>query len=658
MKRFVRLIAGILFIAQMGYVNSAAAQHALVDALQDSLLTAQTDQRKVDILNSIVVSSFDFDLALSQSSAEQAKEIAQSINYREGVADANRWLGKIYNSKGKTPEALEFFLDALRVYQDLQDSVEMADIYKNLANVYSFNGNDREAMRYYNISMAIYKSLKDLRGESAILNNIGTIYLTHNDADSALYFLNQSRLSSLEIRDNGLLATNYSNMGYAYAIKEDYAEAIGYYQNSYDIAVELDAKETMSTARLNIGDSYMYLNDFDEAEKNVRAGLEISEAEGYMYNNYIGYYTLGEINEKRGDYKESLSWYHKAEELNEELTSSASINALMDFQSRQLEEAQEREIERINALNEAEVHSERVKNLLFLLLSVLALVVLLGLTYYYKRKHSDMLKIAIQNKEINLQKEQIQEQSDKIRQVNQILTQRNKRLRELNEDKSFMMSVVAHDLKSPLNQINGLANVIKLEQDRLSESQIECLDNIDQASNRLKDLIDKILEGRNANKLSTNLSIESVDIDKMAVDVVNDFQTVARLKKISLSTKNNDNGSKVKADKLYLRQVLDNLMSNAIKFSPLGEKVELILSDEGDKVVAEVRDNGPGIGKAEQSKLFQEYAVLSTKPTGNESSTGLGLAIAKNYVEQMGGNIWYDGEKGQGASFKVSLVKA
>ena len=658
MKKFVRLLLVAVLLAYSANIQIAYAQQSVVTALQDSLAAAKTDQRKVDLLNSIAVSAYEYNLNLSQASAHEAKEIAHAISYKRGVADANRWLGKIYNSKGKTPESLEFFMEALTAYEEMQDSVQLADIYKNLANVYSNNGNNREAMRYYNVSLEIYRSIKDLRGEGAIMNNIGTIYLSLENTDSALYYLNQSRLSGIEIQDNSLLATSYTNMGYAYAVKEDYEKAIEYYQQSYDIASELDAKETMSTALLNIGDGYMNLGSYDMAEASVEEGLLISEAEGYVYNNYIGYYTLGEINERRGDYKLSLEWYKQAEVINNELNSAATMNALMDVQSRQLEAAQEREIDRINVLNDARVEKERVKNLLYLSLAILALVLLLGITYYYKRRHSSLLKIAAQNEEINLQKEQIEEQAAKITQVNEILTQRNKRLRELNEDKSFMMSVVAHDLKSPLNQINGLANVIKLESDRLSESQVECLDNIDSASTRLKNLIDKILEGRNANKLSKNLQVETIDIDKMAVDVVNDFNTVANLKDISLHAKNNKNGSKVKADKLYLRQVLDNLMSNAIKFSPPGEEVELALNEDGDSIVATIKDHGPGIGADEQDKLFKEYAILSAKPTGNESSTGLGLAIAKNYVEQMGGKIWCESKKGQGASFKVSLAKA
>ena len=625
--------------------------------LTDSLEATRDAKQKVDFLNQISELCLTYDLSLSLKSAKEASELSQRINYPEGLAMANKWLGKGNTARGKTSEALSSFMDALETYKVLNDSIDMADVYKNLANVYSNNGNSREAMRYYDIAMKIYQSLDDVRGEGDVLNNIGTIYLSMSDSDSALYYLEQSQLSYREIQDKSGMATTYTNMGFAYALKNEYEKAITYYQMSYDLALELDAKETIATALQNIGDGYMNLGDFDLAESNVKASLAISETEGYIYTTYIGSYTLGEIYEKSGRYKESIDWYHRAENINEELRSSATLNALMDVQSRQLEESQAREIERINAANEERIQAEKFKNLLYLSLAVLALVILLGLSYYFLKRHKAIMQIAMQSEEINKQKEQIEKQSEKIKQVNDTLRHRNARLRELNENKSYMMSVVAHDLKSPLNQINGLANVIKLDQDNLTETQKECLENIGASSQRLRLLVDKILESRNIDKRQENITIEPIDINKIAGDLINDFETLATAKKIKIKSHSSINGSRVKADKHYLRQVLDNLLSNAIKFSPPGEEVELNLHEEGDKVMAEVIDHGPGLTDGDKQKLFQEYAVLSAKPTGDESSTGLGLAIVKNYVEKMGGEMWCESNPGQGAAFKLSLER-
>jgi signal transduction histidine kinase len=636
----------------------AYAQQEEVKVLMDSLEKATEPKLKVDLLNAIAGKSVEYDIDLSIANAHEARELGLQHGYLVGVATANKWLGKGNALKGRTAEALHNFMDALSVFQDAADSLEIANVYKYLANVYISNGNDREGMRYYLVAKEVYDRLGNRSGTSAILNNIGTVFLGLDEADSALHYLDQSRLSYLEIRDESGLATNYTNMGYAYSLKGEYTKAIEYYNMCYDLAVKLDSKETTSTALLNIGDGYMRLGKYDLAEKKVQEGLAISEEEGYKYSNFIGYYTLGEINEERGDYEESLRWYHKAESIDQELRNSETISALMDVQTMQLEEAQRREIEKINTINAEKMESERLKKLLFLSVAIFSLVVLLGVTYYFMRRQKATLQIAMQNLEINEQKEKIEKQSGKIKQVNETLRVRNNKLRELNEEKNYIMSVVAHDLKSPLNQINGLANVIKLDEENLNVTQKECLNNIDVASNRLSEMVNKILDSRNVENKEQNLQIEEIDIEKMADEVLNDFSTAAERKKITLQKNSMKNGASVKADRHYLRQVLDNLVSNAIKFSPNGKNVKLNIKNVGDKVLAEVVDEGPGLSDSDKEKLFIEYATLSAKPTGGESSTGLGLAIVKNYMQKMGGKIWCESIVGQGAAFTIELDRS
>ncbi|MEN8249681.1 MAG: tetratricopeptide repeat-containing sensor histidine kinase [Bacteroidota bacterium] len=638
--------------------NVLFAQHDVVIALQDSLKVAQTDEDRVDLLNEIADKAFEYNLQLSLSSSQEAHDLADSIGYKLGLAKASIWLGKCESTKSRYARALTHFMEALVVYEEEADSLAMADIYKNLANIYSHNGNDAEAMRYYNIAMGIYERLNDSVGQSAILNNIGTIYLgLEGEEDSALYYLNQSRLLNIEINDESSLATNYVNIGYAYSVKEDYPKAIEYYEKCYNLSRKLDSKETMSTALLNIGDSYMYLNDYERAEESVRTGLEIATKNGYRYSEYIGFYTLGEIYQRKENYKESVEWYLKAEEVINEMRDSETLVALMDVQTQQLEAAQKREIERIQAINEERLQTVKFKNLWYLSSAIFALLVLLGSSLYFMKRQKAAMKITVQNKEIVKQKAQIEDQSDKIKQVNETLRVRNKKLRNLNEEKNHLMSVVAHDLKSPLNQINGLANVIKLDVGNLNDTQKECLDKIDVASGRLSNMVSKILNSRNIDHKEESLEIEPVDIEKMAVDLINDYSAVAEKKNISIKKEVMSNGSEVMADRHYLRQVLDNLLSNAIKFSPEGKNIHINLNSADDDIITEVIDEGPGLTNEDKDLLFEEYATLSAKPTGGETSTGLGLAIAKNYVEKMGGEIWCESEFGNGAAFKIKLTK-
>lgn len=637
--------------------QSLRAQHEIVKALQDSLSETNDLNLKVDLLNEIAEESFEIDIHLSLSSAQKADNLADSIGYKLGSAKANIWLGKCESTRARYPKALDHLLEALDIYLEEQDSLEIADIYKNLANIYSNHENDKEAMRYYNQAMEIYESIGDASGKGAIMNNIGTVYLYIEDKlDSAYYYLDQSRLINLELNDKSALAINYINIGYVFAMREDYDSAIEYWQKCYDIAEGIDIKETMSTALINMGDTYMYLGDYSKAEQSVQAGLEIAASEGYRYNEYIGFYTLGEINERKEDYKESVKWYLKAEVVYNELRNSETLSALMDVQTRQLEAAQKREIDRIQAINEERLQTERFKNLWYLSTSVLTLLLLLGFAIYFRKRHKSAVKIQVQNVEIKKQKSQIEEQSKKLQSVNSTLRERNKKLRALNEEKNHLMSVVAHDLKSPLNQINGLANVIKLDEGNLNDSQKECLDKIDVASGRLSNMVGKILNSRNVDLKEESLDIEPIDVEEMTADIINDYGTEAEKKEININQDFKSNGAKVMADKHYLRQVLDNLISNAVKFSPKGKDIHINLTSDDKFITAEVIDEGPGLTEDDKSMLFEEYAVLSAKPTGGETSTGLGLAIAKNYVEKMEGEIWCESEFGKGATFKIKLA--
>jgi signal transduction histidine kinase len=111
----------------------------------------------------------------------------------------------------------------------------------------------------------------------------------------------------------------------------------------------------------------------------------------------------------------------------------------------------------------------------------------------------------------------------------------------------------------------------------------------------------------------------------------------------------------IHADPLRLRQVLDNLISNAVKFSPKGSTVTVVAERSGTDWKISVRDEGPGLKEADRASLFQEFSKLSARPTGGEKSTGLGLAIVKQVVLAQGGTIDVDSTPGKGATFWFTL---
>lgn len=300
-------------------------------------------------------------------------------------------------------------------------------------------------------------------------------------------------------------------------------------------------------------------------------------------------------------------------------------------------------------------------------------------------------KISIRNSELTVQKKEIDLQTDKLREQNEELQSRteslldqteylheanetitsmhrelahqkdeierkNEELLTLNNEKNNLIGIVAHDLKSPLNQIKGLVSLVRATATLEGESA-ECLSMIESSALRLSSMIAKILDIEAIESRQLNLKMERTNLSEILTGLETRFKMDATQKQIELHS-SIPTDVFIDIDKNYLIQILENLLSNAIKFSPSNKNVCLKLIENEPDVVIEVKDEGPGLTEDDKKKLFSKYQKLSAKPTGSESSTGLGLSIVKKFVESMNGQIWCESEAGQGASFLVKFSKS
>jgi signal transduction histidine kinase len=291
-------------------------------------------------------------------------------------------------------------------------------------------------------------------------------------------------------------------------------------------------------------------------------------------------------------------------------------------------------------------------------------------------KRTDELKIAHaqileKNKELELGKEALLDQTDYLHEANEtisrmheevqqqreVILRKNEELQNLNNEKNNLIGIVAHDLKSPLNQIKGLVTLVRVSSGNLDKETLQYIDMMEGSLNKLSNMIGKILDVEAIESKKLNLKIESADITALVKSVISRFRNEAEQKKISLHD-HVDDTLFANIDKDYADQVFQNLISNAIKFSKHDKNVFISLTSRDTKVICEVRDEGPGLSEDDKKKLFGKYQKLSAKPTGNETSTGLGLSIVKKFVESMNGEIWCESEEGKGASFFVSFERA
>lgn len=262
------------------------------------------------------------------------------------------------------------------------------------------------------------------------------------------------------------------------------------------------------------------------------------------------------------------------------------------------------------------------------------------------------------------------DQTDYLHEANQVITQmhqelakqkdeivsKNEELLHLNQEKNNLIGIVAHDLKSPLNQIKGLVTVVKMTAKNMDREATSCLGLIENSANRMTDMISKILDIEAIESQQLNLSIERINIADHLKVIADRFKRESERKSIQLHYASLL-PIEIEADSGYFNQIVENLLSNAIKFSPSGKDIYLSVADEQGKATIRIQDEGPGMTEEDMKKLFNKYQKLSARPTGNESSTGLGLSIVKKFVEAMQGKIWCESEAGKGATFFVQFNK-
>lgn len=249
----------------------------------------------------------------------------------------------------------------------------------------------------------------------------------------------------------------------------------------------------------------------------------------------------------------------------------------------------------------------------------------------------------------------LRKQQKELKNLNEVLKETNVELRDASELKSQLLRIAAHDLKNPLNNIREFANLIREEID--TESEVgEMLGLIQSSSNKMLELISQILESEALESGQLEINRAPVDLAELAQSVVEENQRQAARKgqEIVFEATRKDEHLVLGSEE-WLLEAMENLVSNAIKYSPTDEKIWVTVRRAEAHIEFEVRDQGPGLSEDDMELLFQKFQRLSAKPTGGESSTGLGLSIVKQIVEMHEGTVRVESELGAGSAFIIQL---
>lgn len=231
------------------------------------------------------------------------------------------------------------------------------------------------------------------------------------------------------------------------------------------------------------------------------------------------------------------------------------------------------------------------------------------------------------------------------------LQKANDRLVDLNEEKNEFMGIASHDLKNPLTSIIGISQLIASNDAMPIDKVRSWVGKIEAQSEKMVYLIKNLLDVNRLDQGELRYNMVRLDFSPVVNEIYSHQLSMAEAKDQIMTIELDSNPLHIKCDQNILMQVLENLISNAVKYSPRGKHIWIEAKKVGEYAEFSVRDEGPGLSAADQEKLFQRFTKLSPQPTGGEHSSGLGLSIVKRFVEEMGGEVFVESKEEEGSTF-------
>ena len=639
---------------------TAAAQkkeQAYVDSLLQVLRTAKEDTSKADLLSRISFSYQSLDPAEGIRHGEDGFALAEKLGWKKGMARANNSIGVNYKARSDYPKALEYFLAALKLNEDIRDTTGIAQNSGNIGIVYKTLGDYTNAMKYYGQALSLYEKLGDQKGIAINLGNIGILYNTQKQYAKALEYELKALETWKAIGNKKSVALWLGNIGIVYGDSGEYKVALGYAQEALAINESTGNKKGMVDNYRSLG-SFYYGMAKDEAtapgkanllhlaDVNLLEALDIAAGLGDLRNLQEINDILSKVHELGGNHDRALKHYKEYVLYKDSIFSMDSKKMIAGLEAKREAELNKKEIEMLNKQRELDQERSRRTTIYFITgLGALVVVSVLLLSLYRVKQRSNVqLKRALEN----------------LKETQQQLVQQEK-LASLGQ----MTAAIAHEIKNPLNFV---INFSSLSRDLVGELETatpgeqreiiamlkENLAKIEHHSSRS----DQVVKAMLMHSRTGSAERVPTDINALCKEMMSLAAHSSKLEDPGFSfTMDSSFSPALPALRIVpqeISRVILNLLDNAIyavKQEGTTPKITLSTQRSGDAALIVIKDNGPGIPVADREKIFQPF--FTTKPSGK--GTGLGLSISYDIVKAHGGEIRINAPAEGGTEFIVEL---
>lgn len=612
-KKGLSFLFLLLALSFNGFAQSEA------EKLKGSLKNITDSFKYVDALNRLAMLMYEKNIDSTFYFTRRSREIANRLNYKKGKADALNNLGIFFDIKGDLQLALRYYNEAHTAYGDIRDSVNVVQTSMNIAMVYKEFGKDHRAVQWFDIAVKKGKELRHDSIMSLVIYNYLLMFPTRHKAEDKKNYIAKAKEIALKYKDERTLLAVDQLVADELIANGKLKEGIALLQLTIKRAIDKKLFYVSMDMLIDIGDQ-LISSDTTLALDYYKKGLSLADKNGFLIYSEIfarklfDYYTLKKDNPSAAVYSHKLVMLQEEQD---KINNSSSVDYL-DY-----------------ALKEQQVDAlvERSKYQITLLIlttiaCLLAITIIIVIRQNLKR-----------TKKLNA------EVINKNNQMGDALSA----LEQSQADNTNLLKVVAHDLRSPIAAIYTTTELMLGDESRSQDDQ-DMLTLIKNSSKGSLELVKDLLQTQFT---SNSLNKTPVDLGELLHYCASLLQNSAAAKgqHIKLDTKK----LTILASGEKLWRVISNLIANAIKFSPNNATIEIRMESGTDTVKIAISDEGIGIPKEIEDKIFEMFTDAKRTGTAGEQSFGLGLAICKQIIKAHNGRIWFERRAEKGTTFFIEL---
>jgi signal transduction histidine kinase len=547
----------------------------------------------------------------------EGRTLAVEAGYRAGEGKALMEQAKVYQRQGAPERSLPLEFQSLALAEKDGDAPRVMECL-NIVGADQFHLLQFDAAaRTWQRALDLAVQAGEVRMEAGLLNNLGILANKRKDYAEAERQFGKALVLWDRLGDRKGVADLHNNLGMTWQARGDYRQAEAFFLKALPTKESSGNLRSLAGTLHNLAELYWTWGRPDQGLPYLRRATALAEEIGAKDLLKSLYELEGEYAARTGDFQTAWKRQKRAAEIQDSVYSTETGARVAEANARYEATLREREI---GILKRDRIISRRTRWFLLILAGAGAALAAALWNRYRLKVRSE--------REIGL---------------------RNERLEALALQKSQFMRIAAHDLRSPLSGIVLQAEL--MSESRSHGDMVQAFRQIGRSGEEMARVLGRYLDIEAIEAGQLRAAPTPVPAADAIAKVVARQQFRAGQKGISIEVAGDGPVGWVLADPDFLDQSLDNLISNALKFSPFGSHVTVRCTWEESSGLFEVCDQGPGLAPEDRNRLFTRFAQLSAKPTDGEKSLGLGLSITKHMVEAMGGTVGVDSPAGGGAVF-------